>query len=64
VKASRGDYLTPLQHLQEAQRLLWVIDGDLQTDIPRTISDLALVALAHAVAAAVAADVFGADVSE
>jgi hypothetical protein len=51
VNPRRNDYLTPDQHYQEASRLLWVVDGELQSDAPRTISDLAAVALAHAVTA-------------
>jgi hypothetical protein len=42
------DYLTPEGHYQEAARLLWVIDDQLQSDAPRSIGELALVALAHA----------------
>lgn len=55
--------LTAGQHLVEAKRLLYVIDEELQDpQVPRTISDLALLALAHTVHAAVAVDVFGEDV--
>jgi hypothetical protein len=43
----RDDYLTVEQHREEAERLLWVIDGELQSDAPRTLGDLAVIALAH-----------------
>ena len=49
-------YLTPKRHLLEAQRLLWVADEQLQADEARTIADLALLAIAHALTAAAAAD--------
>ncbi len=62
MKAVRNDfYLTPKQHFQEAQRLLWVVDEALQSDEPRTLGDLAILALAHAVTAAIAVDVFDED---
>jgi hypothetical protein len=62
VNAPRADYLTPLQHFQEAQRLLWVVDEALQDPgQSRTLGDLAIIAQAHAVTGAVAADVFGED---
>jgi hypothetical protein len=52
-------YLTPGQHFQEAQRLLWVIDEELQNpEVPRTLSDLAAIAQAHAIIAAIADEVF------
>lgn len=64
MNAPRDDYLTTLQHFQEAQRLLWVIDDELQSDAPRSIGELAVIALAHAVTAAVAVDVFGEDAQD
>lgn len=57
MKTPRDDYLTPEGHYQEARRLLWVIDGELQSDAPRTIGELAVIALAHAITT-LAADVF------
>ena len=60
MNAPRPDYFTPAEHYQEAQRLLWVIDGELQSDAPRTTGELAVIALAHAVTA-LAADVFDED---
>ncbi len=56
----RDDYLTVEQHQEEAERLLWVIDGELQSGAPRTMTDLAIIALAHAVTA-LAADKFSKD---
>lgn len=50
-------YLTPGRHLLEAQRLLWLADEELaKPGTPRSIGDLAALALAHALTAAVAAD--------
>lgn len=50
-------YLTPKRHLLEAQRLLAEIDKQLKDpDVPRTVGDLALLVVAHALTAAVAED--------
>ena len=58
------DYLTPGQNLMEARRLLLVADEVLQDpDEPRSLGDLAILALAHAVTAAVAAGACSATVS-
>jgi len=51
----RPGYLTAEQHVDEAERLLWCIDGELQADTPRTLGELAVIAMAHAFTA-VAAD--------
>ena len=42
MNAPRPGYLSPLQYLEEAQRLLWVIDEALQSDEPGTVGDLAV----------------------
>jgi hypothetical protein len=52
-----GEYLTPEGHVAEAERLLYVIDEELQSDAPRSLLTLAVVALAHAMTA-VAVDEF------
>ncbi len=47
----RPDFLTAGQHMEEAERLLWVIDGELQSGAPRTLGELAVIALAHVLVA-------------
>ncbi len=54
MKKNTGGYLSPEEHYQEARRLLWVIDQELQSDAPRTLGELAVIALAHAITALVA----------
>lgn len=58
LQVVRNDgWLTAGQHLVEARRLLLVIDRQLQDpEVPRTITDLALITLAHAFVAAAAED--------
>ena len=56
MNAPRDDYFTSEGHYQEARRLLWVIDGELQSDAPRTIGELAVIALAHAITALAAVE--------
>lgn len=41
------DYLTRKQHIQEAERLAWVIDDALQSDADRTLADLVAIARLH-----------------
>ena len=40
-------YLTPEQHLREAERLTWVLDDILQSDADRTLADVAAIARLH-----------------
>lgn len=52
-----NDFPTLAQHREEARRLLWVIDDCLQDESqPRTLGDLAVIALAHAVVAGLPGD--------
>ena len=43
----RDDYLTRQQHIQEAERLAWVIDDVLQSKAERTLADLVAIARLH-----------------
>lgn len=52
LSAAAGEFLTPEGHAAEAQRLLYVIDEELQDpNTPRSLLTLAVVALAHAMTA-------------
>lgn len=57
LRVLRNDsYLNPRRHLLEAQRLLYEADAALQKAEEPAVADLALLAVAHALTAAVAAD--------
>ncbi|HET9969816.1 MAG TPA: hypothetical protein VFQ68_16395 [Streptosporangiaceae bacterium] len=44
---ARPDYMTRAQHLEEAERLAWVIDDVLQSNAKRSLSDLVAIARLH-----------------
>ena len=45
--SARRDYLTPAGHRQEAERLAWVIDEEIQSGAERTMGDLIALARLH-----------------
>ena len=44
---ARRDYMTPAGHRQEAERLAWVIDEEIQSGAKRTLGDLIAAARLH-----------------
>jgi hypothetical protein len=42
-----GGFMTPEGHLAEAERLAWVIDEEIQSDVKRTLGDLIALARLH-----------------
>jgi hypothetical protein len=46
--APREDYFTSEEHRQEAERLAYVLDGVLQSNAKRSVGDLAMVGILHA----------------
>lgn len=45
---ARDHYFTPAEHRQEAERLAWVVDDVLQSNVKRSLSDLIALARLHA----------------
>lgn len=43
----RDTYLTPDGHRQEAERLAWVLDGEIQSGARRSLGDLIALARLH-----------------
>jgi hypothetical protein len=41
------DYMTPAEHREEAERLAWVVDYELQSDAERTLGDVIALARLH-----------------
>ena len=44
---ARDDYMTPAGHREEAERLAWVIDEEIQSGAKRSLGDLIALARLH-----------------